>query len=107
MGRVTSLTSTDNWILTYYQQIQDGSVTVGKWIRLWYEMIVHGLEEKRWSFDQKKANAAINFIERYCHHHEGPLAPGLLKLEVWQNFHRGMDRCSPIRVGFRFLAFRM
>lgn len=76
--------SADNWILTYYQQIQDGSVTVGSWIRKWYEIIVHGLEEKRWTFDQKKANAAINFIERYCHHHEGPLAPGLMKLEIWQ-----------------------
>ena len=76
--------SADNWIYTYYQQIQDGSVTVGAWIRKWYEIIVHGLEEKRWTFDQKKANAVINFIERYCHHHEGPLAPGLLKLEPWQ-----------------------
>ena len=76
--------SADNWILTYYQQIKDGSVTVGKWIRMWYEQIVHGLEEKRWTFDQKKANSAINFIERYCHHHEGPLAPGLITLEVWQ-----------------------
>ena len=79
-----SSTSADNWILTYYQQIKDGSVTVGKWIRTWYEQIVHGLEEKRWFFDQKKANSAINFIERYCHHHEGPLAPGLITLEVWQ-----------------------
>ena len=76
--------SADNWIFTYYQQIQDGSVTVGKWIRMWYEIVVHGLEEKRWFFDQKKANSVINFIERYCHHHEGPLAPGLIKLEVWQ-----------------------
>ena len=76
--------SADNWILTYYQQICDGSVTVGSWIRRWYEIVVHGLEEKRWTFDQKKANAAINFIERYCHHHEGPLAPGLIKLETWQ-----------------------
>ena len=73
-----------NWILTYYQQICDGSVTVGSWIRKWYEIVVHGLEDRRWSFDQKKANAAINFIERYCHHHEGPLAPGLMKLETWQ-----------------------
>ena len=73
-----------NWILTYYQQICDGSVTVGSWIRKWYEIVVHGLEDRRWFFDQKKANAAINFIERYCHHHEGPLAPGLMKLEVWQ-----------------------
>ena len=76
--------SHDNWILTYYQQICDGSVTVGSWIRKWYEIVVHGLEDKRWTFDQKKANAAINFIERYCHHHEGPLAPGLMKLETWQ-----------------------
>lgn len=73
-----------NWILTYYQQICDGSVTVGSWIRKWYEIVVHGLEAKTWFFDQKKANAAINFIERYCHHHEGPLAPGLMKLEIWQ-----------------------
>ena len=78
------LMSADNWILTYYQQICDGSVTVGSWIRRWYEIVVHGLEEKRWAFDQKKANAAINFIERYCHHHEGPMAPGLIKLETWQ-----------------------
>ena len=56
--------SADNWILTYYQQICDGSVTVGSWIRRWYEIVVHGLEAKRWTFDQKKANAAINFIER-------------------------------------------
>ena len=74
----------ENAILTYYQQIKDGSVTVGKWIRTWYEIVVHGLEEKRWFFDQKKASKVINFIERYCHHHEGPLAPGLIKLELWQ-----------------------
>ena len=80
-----SSTSTDiNWIYSYYQQINDGSVSVGKWIKIWYAIIVHGLEEKRWTFDQKKANHAINFIERYCHHHEGPLAPKLLKLEIWQ-----------------------
>lgn len=76
--------SGENAILTYYQQIKDGSVTVGKWIRTWYEIVVHGLEEKRWFFDQKKASKVINFIERYCHHHEGPLAPGLVKLELWQ-----------------------
>ena len=76
--------SADNWILTYYQQIKDGSVTVGEWIQRWYEIVVSGLQEKWWTFDQKKANAAINFIERYCHHHEGPLAPGLMTLETWQ-----------------------
>ena len=73
-----------NYILIYYQQIKDGSVTVGKWIEKWYEYIVHGLEEKRFTFSQKKANTAIAFIQQYCRHHEGPLAPQLIKLEVWQ-----------------------
>ena len=82
----TSSTATDsaNYIWSYYQKICDGSETVGEWIRKWYEIIVHGLQDKRWTFDQKKANEAINFVERYCHHHEGPLAPGLITLELWQ-----------------------
>ena len=73
-----------NYILIYYQQIKDGSVTVGHWIEKWYEYIVHGLEEKRFYFDQKKAARAIAFIQQYCRHHEGPLAPNLITLEVWQ-----------------------
>ena len=73
-----------NYILIYYQQIKDGSVTVGRWIEKWYEYIVHGLEAKKFFFDQKKAARAIAFIQQYCRHHEGPLAPQLITLEVWQ-----------------------
>ena len=73
-----------NYILIYYQQIKDGSVTVGRWIEKWYEYIVHGLEAKRFFFDQKKAARAIAFVQQYCRHHEGPLAPQLITLEVWQ-----------------------
>lgn len=74
----------NNSILEYYQQIEDGSVTVGRWVRLWYEYIVRGLQEKAFFFNQKKANRAIRFIETFCHHHEGALAPGLIRLELWQ-----------------------
>lgn len=81
---MTPLPSTDDAILAYYQKIQDGSEIVGDWIRRWYGTVVHGIEDKRWFFDQGKANRVINFIERYCHHHEGPLAPGLIRLELWQ-----------------------
>ena len=73
-----------NYILIYYQQIKDGSVTVGHWIEKWYEYIVHGLEAKLFFFDQKKAARAIAFIQQYCRHHEGPLAPQLIVLETWQ-----------------------
>ena len=74
----------NNFILAYYQQIADGSVSVGKWVRLAYEMIVNGLEKGLFFFDNKKANRAIKFIETFCHHHEGVLAPQLIKLELWQ-----------------------
>lgn len=73
-----------NWILIYYQHIQDGTVTVGQWVMLAYKMLVEGLQAKTFFFDQKKANKAIKFIETFCRHHEGPLAPGKIILEEWQ-----------------------
>ena len=74
----------ENWILRYYQMIKDGSVTVGLWVRLLYERIIHDLENKAYFFDQKKANKAIGFFENFCHHSKGKLAPQLVKLEIWQ-----------------------
>lgn len=73
-----------NYIYEYYQKIQDGSIIVGKWILLWYEYIIKGLEQKSFFYDAKKANKAIKFIEGFAHHHEGALAPQRLKLELWQ-----------------------
>lgn len=74
----------DNYILAYYQRICDGSEVVGRWVRLIYEYIVKGLENKLFFYNHKKAQAAILFIETFCHHHEGALAPGLIRLELWQ-----------------------
>lgn len=74
----------NNYIYEYYQGIKDGSIVVGKWIEKWYEYILKGLADKSFFFNQKKANRAIKFVENFCHHHEGQLAPGLLKLELWQ-----------------------
>ena len=76
--------SKDNWIYAYYQGIKSGKYTVGKWIELVYEYIVHGIEAKRFFFDQKKAADAISWIEEHCFHTEGPLAPGAICLELWQ-----------------------
>lgn len=72
----------NNYILAYYQAMQDGSIVVGKWIKLFFEYIVKGLESQSFFFDQKKANRAIKFIETFCHHCEG--RDDLLKLELWQ-----------------------
>lgn len=74
----------ENYILTYYQQIKDGRVTVGKWIELLYEYVVKGLEEGLFFYDAKKAHRKIRFFETHMHHTKGKLAPGTVKLELWQ-----------------------
>lgn len=74
----------NNYIYEYYQAIQDGSEIVGKDIKAVYEMIIKGLENKSFFYDKKKADRAIKYIENFVHHHEGKLAPQLLKLELWQ-----------------------
>lgn len=74
----------DNYILAYYQGIKDGSICVGRWIRLVYEKIVAGIEDGTYIFDQRKANRAIQFFERFVRHNKGPLAPGPLILSLWQ-----------------------
>ena len=76
--------SDENSILQYYQAIMNGSVVVGVWIRKLYDVIVDGLESKRWYYDPRKANNCIRFMETYCHHNKGPLAPGRLKLSLWE-----------------------
>ena len=73
-----------NWIYAYYQGIKDGTFTVSRWVRLVYEYIIKGLEDKSFFFDQKKANDAITWIEAHCSHTEGPSAPSPLILELWQ-----------------------
>ena len=73
-----------NYIFEYYQKMVDGSVVVGEWIKRLYAMIIKGLENKSYFYSPKKAMAAIRFVEGFCHHHEGELAPGRIKLELWQ-----------------------
>ena len=74
----------DNYILKYYQDIKDGTAVVSTWVNKVYELIVHGIEDGLYTYDAKKANKAISWIEEHCFHVEGELAPGKLKLELWQ-----------------------
>lgn len=74
----------ENYIYTYYQQIKNGDIIAGKWIKLAYEYVVQGLEQGEFTYDGKKARRAIRFIEKHTHHTKGKYAPKLLKLALWQ-----------------------
>ena len=71
-----------NYIFEYHDAITSGHIRAGKWIKAIYKILVEGIKNGEWVFDQKKANKAIKFIENYCHHSEG--RNDLLKLELWQ-----------------------
>ena len=47
-------------------------------------MIVQGIEDNRWFYDHQLAMNAIGFIERFCHHYKGKLAPARIRLSLWQ-----------------------
>ena len=83
MAKETDLAK-DNFIYAYYQGIVNGTYHVGRFVRLLYEYIVKGLHEKQFFFDGHRASAAVEWVEEHCFHTEGPLAPGPLKLELWQ-----------------------
>lgn len=74
----------NNYIKEYHEEIKAGRIVAGRWIFKLYDYIEKGLDEGLFFYEQKKAEAAIRFIESFCHHHEGALAPGLIKLELWQ-----------------------
>lgn len=74
----------DNYIYAYYQQITNGKIVVGRWIKAVYQYLVDGLESKAFFFDQKKADDAINWIAEHTYHVEGALAPNRMELELWQ-----------------------
>ena len=74
----------ENAILAYWAEIKSGSAVVGMWIRMLYEVILQGISEKRWFYDHSKAVNAIGFIERFCHHYKGKLAPQRIVLSLWE-----------------------
>ena len=74
----------NNYILAYYQAMRNGSESVGHWIRALYDIIVTGIEDGSYIFDQGKANRAIRFVEKYVKHNKGKLGGQPLKLDLYQ-----------------------
>jgi len=74
----------NNAITEYWEEIQSGGVVVSKWIRQLYDVILCGIAEGRWFYDDRLAQNAIRFIQRFCHHYKGMLAPRRIQLALWQ-----------------------
>ena len=75
---------TENAITEYWNEIRTGGAVVGKWVRMAYDVLMQGISENRWFFDDRLADNAVGFIHRYCHHYKGTMAPRRIRLELWQ-----------------------
>ena len=73
-----------NYIDQYHQGIKDGSIIAGKWIRLLYDLVTARIKSGEYIFDKRKADKAIRFIEKFCRHNKGKLAPQTIKLSLWE-----------------------
>ena len=71
-----------SYINEYFQKMDNGDIRVGKWIYKIFKIIVEGIQDEKWFYDEKKAKKAIKFVENFCHHSNG--RSDLIKLELWQ-----------------------
>ena len=56
-----------NAIEAYWEEIQTGGVTVGKWIRQLYEVILKGIDEGRWRRPGPSARARNSEMIQIIH----------------------------------------
>lgn len=79
------MTSDLGYISEYQQYIVDNQEIVSNYIKLWYlKILPNKLKSGKVFYNDKKAKRAVSFIERWCHHHEGKLAPNRITLELWE-----------------------
>lgn len=81
----TILSTQDNYILQYWDEIQSGRILVCKKIYKTYKKIVHDIHNPgRWHYDNRRAKHALYFIEEYCRHSQGEMGGKKIVLELWQ-----------------------
>lgn len=75
-----------NWILKYWEEIENGNVVVGQKVYKIYKRLVDEIINPKgdWVFDEEKANRPIEFIERFCKQSKGEWIGQPLKLQLFQ-----------------------
>lgn len=75
-----------NHIYDYWEWMNDNRIKVSTKVYKTYEYIIKFLEDpdSEWEYDEKRANHAINFIEKFCKHSKGKMGGKPFILELWQ-----------------------
>ena len=75
-----------NSVEKYHEQIESGEVVVGQKVKQVYKKLISDMKDEtsEWEYDEKKANHAVDFIEKFCRHSKGEYAGKPFILEPWQ-----------------------
>lgn len=74
-----------NYVLEYWNAIQQGEIIVSKRVHRQYEQLANEISSPgKYFFDNDKANRPIEFIERFCKHSKGQWAGKPIELELFQ-----------------------
>ena len=76
-----------NPIREYWEQIQNGEITVSRKVHQTYTKVIYDLDhenEIEWFYSAKRANHIIEFFENYLHHSKGKMGGQRVILELWE-----------------------
>lgn len=73
-----------NYLLEYWELIQNKEVVVGYWIKRQIKNLVKDLEDPRYIYDTTEAHKRINFMEKLCFQSKQPYYMQPVKLMPWQ-----------------------
>ena len=74
----------DNYLLQYWQLIQNHEVVVGYWVRQAVKNLVDDLDDPQYVYDTTEADKRIRFEERLCLQSKAPYYMKPLSLMPWQ-----------------------
>lgn len=72
------------YLKEYYEEIKNGNIIVGYWIRKEIENLINDLNDDRFIYDTKEAHKRIRFIETCCLQSKAPYYMQPVKLMLWQ-----------------------
>ena len=73
-----------NYLLNYYNEIQNENIVVGKELFTVIESLIADMDNPRYIFDEKPGNIRIEFIETFCKHTKSPFNGQPFLLELWE-----------------------
>ena len=74
-----------NYIFEYYSKIKSGKIIVSNKVERIYRHLNDCLiKNSKFTYNEKRANRVIEFVEKFCKHSKGKWGGQPIKLELWQ-----------------------